>query len=213
MASAAVSSAVADATSAAPARPTDKFGLRRKQLAAAAQATLSEHGYARTSLREIAQRSEFSHGVFHYYFADKDELIAYCVTLYKEECATRYDEVVETSLTAEDLIAGFRRELVASLRDDGPMHRLWYDLRNQALFEPTFRSQVRSIDQLLEDMVWRVVERCADLADRTVAVGPGVIYAALDGLFQQALLAQAMGDDTAEAMADGAERLLRGILV
>ena len=53
------------------ARQLDKFAERRAQLAAAALQTLAEQGYARTSLRDIAQNSEFSHGVLHYYFSDK----------------------------------------------------------------------------------------------------------------------------------------------
>jgi hypothetical protein len=57
-------------------RPSvDKFGERRAELAEAALVTLSELGYARTSLREIAQNSVFSHGVLHYYFNDKIDLI------------------------------------------------------------------------------------------------------------------------------------------
>ncbi|MFI5042721.1 MAG: TetR/AcrR family transcriptional regulator, partial [Acidimicrobiales bacterium] len=49
-------------------RQVDKFAERRTQLADAALQTLAELGYARTSLREIAQNSQFSHGVLHYYF-------------------------------------------------------------------------------------------------------------------------------------------------
>lgn len=56
-------------------RQVDKFAERRAQLAASALQTLSELGYARTSLRDIAQNSEFSHGVLHYYFSDKVDLI------------------------------------------------------------------------------------------------------------------------------------------
>ena len=70
----------------------DKFAERRAQLAASALQTLAELGYARTSLREIAQNSEFSHGVLHYYFGDKIELITYCVREYKARCVTRYDD-------------------------------------------------------------------------------------------------------------------------
>ena len=72
----------------------DKFAGRREELAAAALKTLSELGYAKTSLREIAQNSDISHGVLHYYFRDKIELITYCVRQYKTECITRYDEIV-----------------------------------------------------------------------------------------------------------------------
>jgi len=60
-------------------RQVDKFAERRAQLAVAALQTLAELGYARTSLRDIAQNSEFSHGVLHYYFSDKFELITFCV--------------------------------------------------------------------------------------------------------------------------------------
>ena len=40
-------------------RQIDKFAERRAQLASAALQTLAQLGYARTSLREIAQNSEF----------------------------------------------------------------------------------------------------------------------------------------------------------
>ena len=44
-----------------PRRPVDKFAERRAELAEAALQTLSELGYARTSVREIAQNYRFSH--------------------------------------------------------------------------------------------------------------------------------------------------------
>ncbi|HQU02794.1 MAG TPA: TetR family transcriptional regulator, partial [Acetobacteraceae bacterium] len=67
----------------------DKFVERRRELAQAAVQTLAELGYARTSLREIAQNSAFSHGVLHYYFKDKADLIMCCVRHYKAHCVTR----------------------------------------------------------------------------------------------------------------------------
>src|SRR4030095_5336769 len=77
--------------------PVDKYDERRTQLAISALATLGELGYARTSLREIANNSEFSHGVVHYYFANKVELITHCVRYYKAQCVTRYDGLVAES--------------------------------------------------------------------------------------------------------------------
>lgn len=176
----------------------DKVTLRRNELARAAQKTLSEAGYAGTSLREIAARSEYSHGVLHYYFADKDELIIYCVSLYKQECAQRYDEVIATAQTPEELRAGFLDALIASLHNEGPMHRLWYDLRNQSLFEAVFREDVAIIDGLLCDMVWRVISRYAELAHIEIKMPPRAIYNAMDGVFVQAIWRQAVGDDMDE---------------
>lgn len=178
-------------------RPVDKVAARRSELAAAALKTLAERGYAQTGLRDIAQNSDFSHGVLHYYFADKTDLITHCVREYKERCATRYDEVVATATTAEDLAAGFLRKLTETLTGEAPMHRLWYDLRNQSMFEPAFRHDVAEIDLLLERMIWRIVTRYAELSGRTPQVTSTVMYAVFDGLFQQALLRQLAGDTAA----------------
>ncbi|NYK22901.1 TetR/AcrR family transcriptional regulator, partial [Salmonella enterica subsp. enterica serovar Typhimurium] len=56
--------AVADAVASA-ARRASKHEDRRDQLAESALVTLGKLGYAKTSLRDIAQHSPFSHGVLH----------------------------------------------------------------------------------------------------------------------------------------------------
>lgn len=169
-------------------RQVDKFGERRAQLAAAALHTLAELGYARTSLREIAQNSEFSHGVLHYYFTDKVDLLTHAVRQYEAVCVTRYDQIVATARSAGELRAGFGAAMAATLESDAHLHRLWYDLRNQSLFEESFREDVLEIDQRREQMVWQVVSRYAELAGSRAAVSAAVAYASFDGLFQQALL-------------------------
>ena len=180
-------------------RQVDKFAARRAQLASSALPTLAELGYARTSLREIAQNSEFSHGVLHYYFRDKVELITYCVRQYKAECVTRYDQIIVTADSAEELRRSFAEAMAATLREDAAMHRLWYDLRNQSLFEESFRDDVLAIDQSLERMIWRIVSLFAELVGSPPAVSSPVAYALFDGLFQQALLRQLSGRDSAAA--------------
>ena len=145
-------------------RQLDKFAERRAQLAAAALQTLAEQGYARTSLRDIAQNSEFSHGVLHYYFSDKTELITYCVRQYKAECVTRYDNIVASATSAGELRQGFGAAMAATLVEEATLHRLWYDLRNQSLFDDSYRHDVTEIDQSLERMIWRIVSKYADLA-------------------------------------------------
>src|SRR4030095_8374228 len=74
-----------------PRLPDAQFTEPRAELGEAAMQTLAELGYARTSLREIAQNSAFSHGVLHYYFTDKLDLILCSVRQYKARCVKRYD--------------------------------------------------------------------------------------------------------------------------
>ena len=80
------------------------------------------------------------------------------------------------------------------MRDDATMHRLWYDLRNQSQFEEKFRADVADIDHSLEQMIWRVVTRYAQLSERDLVVTPAFAYALLDGVFQHALLRHLGGD-------------------
>ncbi len=163
---------------------------------------------ANTSLRDIAHNSEFSHGVLHYYFADKFELITYCVREYKAQCVRRYDSIVATAATADEMRIGFGAIAASSLRDDATMHRLWYDLRNQSLFDLAFRADVQEIDQSIERMIWRIVTTYAELAGTRPAVGPGVAYAVADGMFQRALLAYIGGDQGAADELDASICLL-----
>ena len=172
----------------------DKFAERRAELAEAALQTLSELGYARTSLREIAQNSEFTHGVLHYYFRDKVDLILCSVRQYKARCVTRYDQVAADARSYEDLMTGFLAALAQTMRDEAHMHRLWYDIRSQTLFEAAFRADVAELDKSLEDMIWRIVRRFAELTGKPQSMPPRVIYAMIDGLFQQCLLRHLSGD-------------------
>jgi AcrR family transcriptional regulator len=176
---------------------TDKRDERRRALADSALLTLGDLGYARTSLREIANNSEFSHGVVHYYFHHKLDLIVYCVRQYKAACVHRYDGVVTGSTTAEGLVDAFADKLVETIVDEAPMHRLWYDLRSQSMFEESLQEAVLGIDKTLEDMIWQVISTYGDLTGRAPAMSSAVVYGLLDGLFQQALLGHLAGREGA----------------
>ncbi|MDO7868927.1 TetR/AcrR family transcriptional regulator [Nocardioides jiangxiensis] len=180
-------------------RAVAKSDARRAELAASALQTLGELGYARTSLREIAQNSPFSHGVVHYYFDSKVELIIHAVREYKKVCVTRYDDAVIESQSAEELGRRFSERLVETLHDDIAMHRLWYDLRTAAMYEPELRDDVAEIDLTLEAMVWRIVTRFAELAGAKPAFDEPTTYALIDGLFEKAVFAHLAGDPKAGA--------------
>ena len=207
---------VADPVASAAARAS-KHDNRRDQLAESAMVTLGTLGYAKTSLREIAQHSPFTHGVVHYYFSNKEELITYCVRYYKRTCVTRYDEIVETSTSADELQTRFAAKLAETIREEGPMHQLWYDLRNQSMFEPALREVVQEIDGQLEAMIWRVISRYSELAGRAPALDSSSVYGMLDGLFAQSLLAWATGptsarDDVLSVLTSRVDTLMPSLL-
>jgi AcrR family transcriptional regulator len=145
-------------------------------------------------VREIAQNSAFTHGVLHYYFTDKVDLILCSVRQYKSRCVTRYDEVTAAASSCNELVEGFLGALAQTLRDEAHLHRLWYDIRAQAMFEAAFQGEVAEIDKSLEDMIWRIVSRYGELAGKSPPLPPSAFYAILDGLFQNHLLKYLSGD-------------------
>lgn len=202
-----------DAADRAVRRPVDKFEDRRRQLADAALQTLATLGYARTSLRDIAQNSEFSHGVLHYYFRDKVELITYCVQRFKTQCVERYDAIATHATEADALARDAGDGLAATLSGDAELHRMWYDLRSQSMFEESFRLDVADIDASLERMIWRIVTTYARLVDREPATTSATAYAAFDGIFQQALIRHLAGDtDALDELRAGTRLLLERLV-
>jgi AcrR family transcriptional regulator len=194
-------------------RPVEKFNERRAELAEAALQTLSELGYARTSVREIAQNSAFSHGVLHYYFNDKIDLILCSVRQYKARCIVRYDVVVAQARSVDELIDGFLDALGRTLHDEARLHRLWYDIRAQAMFDASFQADIAEIDKSLEDMIWRIMERLFALAGKAPGISSSAAYAIMDGLFQQALLKHLSGQtDAAAHMQDDVRAMLSNVL-
>jgi hypothetical protein len=94
------------------------------------------------------------------------------------------------------------------------MHRLWYDLRSQSLFEEAFRDDVAEIDGSLQDMIWRLVRAYADLTGTQPTCSPSAAYAMFDGLFQQALQRHLADSETAlDDLRDSSRDLLPRLFV
>lgn len=79
------------------------------------------------------------------------------------------------------------------------MHRLWYDIRSQTMFEPSLRATVTDLDRQLQAMIWRVVSRHAQLAGGRVAFSEDSAYSVFDGLFEGCLIRHTGGDQGAVA--------------
>lgn len=167
---------------------------RRAQLAQAAFEVLSESGYARTGLRDIAQHSSYSHGVLHYYFKDKSALILEAIRLFKTACISRYDAALEGATTAEDVLTALEERLTHSVEVDGRAHRLWYDVRTQGWLGAVDGAELAAVDALLEAMVLRFLDAYARLAGVRLRVEGATAYALVDGLFQRALQEHFQGD-------------------
>ena len=166
-------------------RPRDrKSALRRDQLAESALQTLGELGYARTSLRDIARETGQSLGVLHYYFANKEALLIHCVRQYKAGFVDLVQQALHEDLPPQARARTLCAALAASIANDAETHRLWYDIRAQAMFDDTFTAVVDEVEAGLVLML-------APLAPDPVAMTQ--LYVRLDGAFRYLLQHQLAG--------------------
>jgi AcrR family transcriptional regulator len=161
-------------------RKTAKREEKKHQIALSAIAALKELGYANTSLRDIAEKSDMSLGMLHYYFEDRTDLIIYCVTIYKEQFVREISDALDRAEGRDQVIETFAEALVAAILDDATTHRLWYDIRTQAMFDSTFRPVVNEIERKLVGIVRVAFEKAGSDMPDSVEIS----YALLDGVFR-----------------------------
>mgnify|MGYP001954329792 CR=1 FL=1 len=171
-------------------RKAAKRDIKKKQIAGSAIDALVELGYANTSLRDIASKSDLSLGMLHYYFEDRSDLIIYCVQLYKEEFVRDINAALDTAEGRDAVLDAFSGALAVSIVDDTQTHRLWYDIRTQAMFDETFRPVVDEIEAMLIDIVRHAFGKTGNEIPPMVAIH----YAALDGVFRMLMQNQLTGD-------------------
>lgn len=164
----------------------------RNELASHAIMALSELGYARTGLRDIATLSGRSVGALTYYFDDKIDLISYCVRLYKEQFVGQIDRAMNGHSSNAEIIETVTSAFARAIEQDANKHRLWYDIRSQSLFEEAFRPVVREIEDNLIAMVVRFLRQLGRSANKGQST-----YFLLDGLFRVHLQAALEGDTLA----------------
>lgn len=136
-----------------------KHAMRRESLIQSAIASFARSGYANTSLRAIAADAECSLGRIHYYFTDKDDLLANCVLQFKAQFCQTMENILSSSLEAPDISEALIDAFITSIERDGSQHRLWYDLRNQSMFTPKLRADVAVVEADLITIIAAYIER------------------------------------------------------
>lgn len=193
----------------------DKSADKKQDLLRHALAALAEVGFSRINLRDVAARSNVSLGVIHYYFADKHDLLISCVSLYKEEFIARLERAIDIATEADTLPALMIDILVHSAENDAQTHRLWYDTRTQALFDPIFQPLVEDIECRLITVIRRFLDKMQALGDGVCEVAQDAlgIYLMLDGCFRYFLQQRLSNVQVAAAMRERLNGELKRILI
>ncbi len=136
-----------------------KRDAKREQIAQTTLTIWSRLGYSETSLRDIADECGIAVSVLLYYFEDKTDLILYSIQLYQKEFESFLDRLLDETGDAKEVGSNTIRRSVESIKKYGERHRLSFDIRAQALFDPHFKELADDMEKAQLDLTTRFLKR------------------------------------------------------
>lgn len=177
---------------------------KRRALAESAITTIAQAGYANTTLRDIAASTGVSLGKIQYYFPEKEGLLLYCIDLSVNRFIGQLTEIVDAKLSPREARGAYVELFAHSIINYAHLHRLWYDIRNQAMFDSQLRHRVADVEA-------KFVSVCDELGRKFALndVRGLEIYLMLDGAYRYFLQQSIAGlPVTVDDIAHSVERLI-----
>ncbi|MEV7976753.1 TetR/AcrR family transcriptional regulator [Streptomyces sp. NPDC086519] len=104
--------------------PYTKTPARRAEIVRAARDSFAEHGFAKASLRDIAERVGITHAGLLHHFRNKDELLAAVLA----ERDTEEWEYAQSQVANMDHLAPYLGDLLRHHQQAPELMRLWIEL-------------------------------------------------------------------------------------
>lgn len=158
----------------------------RARLVAAGYTVLSEKGYEATTVKEVARAAGVSPGLFHYYFASKDELLLAVL----KQAAEQYMQTMaqlRATMTGERLAAAALQRTRERVARDPARVRLRFELFALGLRNAAFLPAVGDLLAMGQQGIAQTVRAITEITDERAEALAAVLLAGLDGLALQQL--------------------------
>ena len=175
---------------------------------------LSEKGYAATTISEIASEAGVSRGLLHYYFKNKEELMAKALRAAGEAMFELFEDAFAQSESAEDLASGLRQMLRTLVGSDPTYMNLTLECWTMARESPLVATEMENLYVRARKAFG---EGLAEAQERGI-ISPSVpldglamfLLGSSDGLFAQFYLQPDLVND--EAVWEAVEMSIRALL-
>jgi AcrR family transcriptional regulator len=160
----------------------------RARLIAAGYTLLSEKGFEATTVKEIARLADVSPGLFHYYFATKDELLLAILYEAGKRFSQQLSQELQTVMEQGKTFADSAMLATARIaRKDPAWYRLRYELYALGLRNPIFLPAVGEFLAKGRHEIARVLQEFIGIDEAQAQAIAAVIHASSDGLALQQL--------------------------
>ena len=160
----------------------------RERLIAAGYTLLSEKGFEATTVKEIARLADVSPGLFHYYFASKDELLLAVLYEAGKRLSQQLMQEVQQLMANGNAFPDIAMLATAQIaKKDPAWYRLRYELYALGLRNPIFLPAVGEFLAKGRQEIARVLQELIGIDEAQAQAIAAVIHASSDGLALQRL--------------------------
>jgi AcrR family transcriptional regulator len=158
----------------------------RERLIAAGYTVLSEKGFEATTVKEVTHVAGVSPGLFHYYFASKDELLLAVL----HEAGERYGRMMRdlrAAVPADHFLEAAFDALRERVTREPGWYRLHFELFALGLRNPTFQPMLGEMLGFIRQMFARAFQGITGGDEGRAEALAAVVLASFDGLALQQL--------------------------
>ncbi|MDQ2810089.1 MAG: TetR/AcrR family transcriptional regulator [Chloroflexota bacterium] len=168
-------------------KPRTSTESNRAQLIAAGYKVLGEKGLDAATVKEIARLAGVSPGLFHYYFASKDELLLAVLW----EAGQRFNRQLAQDLQAALVTQSFPVVALLTAHEVGNKDPAWYRLRYElyalGLRNPQLLPGVGEYLDTTRRSIAQTIQTLTGMAEAQAQAVAAVMLACVDGLALQKL--------------------------
>lgn len=160
---------------------------KREKIIHAANKVMSEKGYEKASIKDIALQAGITPGLVHYYFRNKEEILIALLT----EASNQYTldmAHLQSAVRSEDLANAALNEPKERVKQQPEWYKLRYELFPLGLRNPNISS---SVDGLLENArsgITAVLQKMTSNSKEEIEPIAAILIACFDGLALQKML-------------------------
>lgn len=160
---------------------------KREKIIHAANKVMSEKGYEKASIKDIAIQAGITPGLVHYYFRNKEEILIALLT----EASNQYTldmAHLQSAVRSEDLANAALNEPKERVKQQPEWYKLRYELFALGLRNPNISN---SVDGLLENArsgITAVLQKMTSNSKEEIEPIAAILIACFDGLALQKML-------------------------
>jgi TetR/AcrR family transcriptional regulator, transcriptional repressor of bet genes len=155
--------------------------VRRAQILAALYDCLAETAYENISVKKLAERAGVSHGIIHYYFKDKDEIVEALMLSIVEKYEARLATLIEQAPLAKPSIQTLLDHFLDDFIFDVRLNKVFINLIQMSFDREKIREYLHRYLSIWRENVLKVVEY-NDYPPHEAKMAAYAVTALIDGL-------------------------------